>query len=206
MNKEQLTSSKFAGNGVYINDNNHYPDFEKLVNEHFNLMIEKGNKLFTTNNEGLFDAYLENLPQEARQHYNCSACRKFVNKYGGLVTISDMGEIESAIWNDTDVPEFFTSSVRTMKNIVLKSKVTGVFLSKNQTLGQPIAGGWNHLSVTLPSQMVYKLRSKNPGQAMAEKLEDFRILKAGLVEYPMEVVNQAVTILKTESLYRSENV
>ncbi|NFN93511.1 hypothetical protein FDB28_05265 [Clostridium botulinum] len=204
MNKEQLTSSDGAGNGVYINNNDQYPDFEKLVNEYFNLMINKRNKLFTTKCEGLFDTYLENLPQEARQHYNCSTCRKFINKYGGLVTISDMGEIESAIWNDSDVPEFFVSSVKAMKNMVLKSKVNGVFLSKNQTLGQAIAGGWNHLSVTLPSQMVYKSRLTSAGQAMAEKLEDFRILTDGLLEYPIEAVDQAVIILKTESLYRSE--
>lgn len=204
MNKEQLTGSNSADNGVYINDNDYYPDFEKLVNEYFNLMINKRDKLFTTKCEGLFDVYLENLPQEARKRYNCSTCRKFVNKYGGLVAISDTGKIESAIWNDSDVPEFFAPSVKAMKNIVLKSKVNGVFISKNQTLGQPIAGGWNHLSVTLPSQMVYKSRLTTAGQAMAEKLEDFRILTAGLLEYPIEVVDQAVTLLKTESLYRSE--
>lgn len=204
MNKDQLTSSNIAGNGEYINDNDQYPDFEKLVNEYFNLMITKRNKLFTTKCEGLFDAYLENLPQEARQHYNCSTCRKFINKYGGLVTISDMGEIESAIWNDSDVPEFFAQSVKAMKNIVLESKVSGVFLSKNNTLGKPVVGGWNHLSITLPSEMVYHSRLTTAGQAMAEKLEDFKILIAGLLEYPIEAVDQAVTLLKTESLYRSE--
>lgn len=91
-----------------------------------------------------------------------------------------------------------------MKNIVLKSKVNGVFFSENKTLGQPVTGQWHHISVELPSHMVYHSKLTNAGQAMAEKLEDFRILIAGLLEYPIEVVDQAVTLLKTESLYRSE--
>jgi hypothetical protein len=204
MNKDQLVSSNTAGNGEYINDNDEYPEFEELVNKYFNLMISKRNKLFTTNCDGLFEAFLANLPEEARQHYNCSTCRRFVNKYGGLVTISDMGEMESAMWNDRDVPEFFAQSVKAIKNIVLKSKVNGVFLSESKTLGQPVTGQWNHLSVTLSNDMIYQSRLTKAGQAMAEKLEDFKILTAGLLEYPIDAVDQAVILLKTEALYRSE--
>lgn len=97
MNKNQLTSSNIAGNGEYINDNDQYPEFLESVNKYFNLMIGKNNKLFTTNCDGLFEAYLANLPEEARQHYICSTCRNFINRYGGLVTISDDGEMQSVI-------------------------------------------------------------------------------------------------------------
>jgi len=204
MNKSELTIGNTAGDGEYINDNDQYPEFLESVNKYFNLMISKRNKLFTTNCDGLFEAYLANLPEEARQHYICSTCRHFINRYGGLVTISDNGEMESAIWNDSDVPEFFAQSIKAMKNIVLKSKVNGVFISENETLGQPATGQWTHISVTLPSDMVHHSRLTNAGQAMAEKLEDFRILTAGLLEYATEAVDQAVTLLKTESLYRSE--
>ena len=41
--------------------------------------------LFRTDANGLYDLFLNNLPAEARQHYNCNACRSFVNHYGGLV-------------------------------------------------------------------------------------------------------------------------
>lgn len=204
MNENQLAINNVIEKEQYINDHDQYPEFLESVKRHFNSILNKQAKLFTTNSVGLFDAYLDNLPEEVRQHYTCSACRNFIERYGGLVNISDSGEIESVIWNDSDVPEFFEQSVKAMKNIVLKSKVNGVFLSEIETLGQPVTGEWTHISVTLPSGMVYSSKLINARQAMTEKLEDFRILADSLLEYPIEVVKQAVILLKTESLYRSE--
>ncbi|MFD3447143.1 hypothetical protein ACFDTO_21330 [Microbacteriaceae bacterium 4G12] len=202
MNENELSINSAIENGKRINDR--YPEFRESISNYFNLVLSKGVQLFTTDSEGLFEAYLDNLPKEARQHYTCSACRKFISKYGGLVTISDDGEMESAIWNEGAVPEFFDLSVKAMKNIVMKSKVNGVFLSENKILGKPITMEWHHISVTLPSEMVYHSKLTNARQAMSEKLEDFRILMAGLLKYPIGAVEQAVTLLKTESLYRSE--
>ncbi len=181
-----------------------YPEFGLSIRTHFNSIVSQGVPLFTTDTEGLFEAFLSNLPDEARQHYTCNACRNFVNRFGGLVTISDNGETKSAFWNEKDVPAFFAKSVKAMKNIVLKSKVNGIFLSSDKVLGQPITGEWQHMSAVLPNAMVYGSRLITANQAMAEKREDFRILIAGLLEYPDHVVDQAVTLLKTESLYRSE--
>ena len=181
-----------------------YPEFSESLKNHFNSIIGNNVPLFTTDCEGLFDAFLNHLPDEARQHYTCRACERFVNNYGGLVTISDNGDLKSALWDENEVPGFFTSSVSAVRQIVLKSKVNGVFLSENKVLGQPITGEWKHMSVTLPVEMVYSSRLNTANQATSEKLEDFRILIAGLLVYPIEVVEQAVTLLKTESLYRSE--
>lgn len=202
MGEDNLITSNFTTK--YVNDNDRYPEFRESIKSRFNSIAGNGIPLFTTDSEGLFDLFLDSLPQEARQHYTCKACRNFVNRYGGLVTVSDNGEITSVLWDGNDTPEFFAPSVKAIKNIVLKSKITGVFLSENNVLGQPIAGNWNHMSVTLPSEMVFCSRLKNAGQEMAEKKEDYRILIAGLLEYSTDVVEQAVTLLKTESLYRSE--
>jgi len=202
MNENQLVINNAIESEERIND--HYPEFSASIINCFNLVMSKGGQLFTTDSELLFEAYLNNLPKEGRQHYNCSVCRNFISRYGGLVTISDNGEMESAIWNDSAVPEFFAPSVKAIKDIVLKSKVNGVFLSENELLGQPIAGEWDHISVALPSEMIYHSKLINARQAMSEKLEDFRILMTGLLEYPIEAVEQTVTLLKTESLYRAE--
>jgi hypothetical protein len=52
--------------------------------------------------------------------------------------------------------------------------------------------------------MVYKGLVKGINEVTAEKKADYTILMNGLVEYPLEAVEQAVTLLKSESLYRSE--
>lgn len=204
MNEKQLFIDKDIENKKYVNDQDQYPEFRELVKKHFDSILTLQKTLFTTNAEGLFEAYLDNLPKEDRQQYNCKTCKNFIERYGVLVTISESGEMESAIWNESNVPDLFKQSVKAMRNIVLKSKVNGVFISEIKTLGQPVTGKWNHLSVTLPSKMVYRPRLINARQAMAEKLEDFRILADSLLEYPIEAVEQAVTLLKTEALYRSE--
>ncbi|MGG4105229.1 hypothetical protein AAXB25_15030 [Paenibacillus lautus] len=91
-----------------------------------------------------------------------------------------------------------------MKQIVMKSRVTGIFLSSERTLGTPTSNGWSHMNVQLPASRVHRDRLKTAGQVMAEKKEDFRILIAGLIEYPLDAVNKAVTLLESESLYRSD--
>ena len=36
---------------------------------------------------GLFDTFLDNLPEGERQFHNCQACRRFTDAFGGLVTV-----------------------------------------------------------------------------------------------------------------------
>jgi hypothetical protein len=194
-------------NEKYDNSHDQYPEFEQVLKNNFNAALERGKQLFTTDSQGLYEAYLRNLPAEARQHYTCNACRHFIEKFGGLVVILDDGSIESAMWGENDVPDFFSKSVDAMRSIVLKSKVNGVFISGQQILGLPVTGEWSHYSVTLPADMIRRLngdRLKTADQIMAEKYEDFKMLKAAIIEYPLKIVNTALQLLQSEALYRSE--
>lgn len=183
-----------------------YPEFGASIKERFSAVVGNGLPLFTTDADGLFDIFLANLPAEARQHYTCNACKHFVHRYGGLVYIADSGVATPAIWDEAAVPKFFRDSVKLMKKAVAKAKVTGVFLSGNAVLGHPVTGSWEHMSVALPRRMVFASRLKTAGQAMAEKREDYRIVNSAIQEYRLTVVNQAITLLKSESLYRSDKV
>jgi hypothetical protein len=183
----------------------HYEDFSQLVKSRFNMVVSGNHPLFVTNAENLFDVYLNNIPEEGRQHYNCHACRHFINRFGGLAMITENGEMASALWNENDgIPSFFKNSVKAMKDVVNKAKVKGVFVSKESVLGQPTMGGWDHLAVSLPSRMVFKSRLLSANQAMAEKVEEFKMLIGGLVEYSPETVEKAVALLKTNTMYRSD--
>jgi len=192
-------------NNVYNNENDRYPEFEKNVKSYFDEAI-CNKKLFKTNVQGLFDLYLDNLPVEARQHYTCSSCRKFIERFGGLVTIDENGIMASAIWNEDIAPPFFKAAVLAMKTEVLNSKVIGVFISNSPVLGQPSTGKWNHLSVVVPEEMVNHSRLQTAGQVMAEKLEEFKMLTNALLDYTFETVEQAVVLLQSEALYRSDRV
>lgn len=192
-------------NNVYNNENDRYPEFEKNLKSYFDKAISS-KKLFKTNVQGLFDLYVDNLPVEARQHYTCSACRHFIERFGGLVTIDENGIMASAIWDEDMAPPFFKAAVLAMKAEVLNSKVRGVFISNSPVLGKPRTGKWNHLSVVVPEEMVNHSRLQTAGQVMAEKLEEFKMLSNALLEYTIETVEQAVVLLQSEALYRSDRV
>lgn len=159
--------------------------------------------LFTTDAAGLFGIFLAGLPEEYRQHYTCRACQRFVDTFGGLVTIDDEGLTHSAVWPVYDVPDFFQSSVYVMIWEVMKAKVTGVFLDSRKVWGQPETGPWFHMSVEL-AKPLFHASIKDAGQMMAEKKQDFLTLTAGLLEYPATAVDQAVRILEADVLYRGE--
>ena len=160
--------------------------------------------LFTTDSGNLVELYLSNLPAEERQHHTCHCCRRFLEQYGGLVNIGQDGKTRSALWTATHNPHLYQPAVEAMIKRVEKSKVTGVFVSREKKLGQFEAGGFTHFSLSHKSLHDHLVFSDN--QISAAKLEDFGTLNRALAEFKQEHVAQALTLLTAESLYRSEKV
>lgn len=181
--------------------NDGYEEFEKSIGSRISDLGDV--PLFTTDTENLFDTFLSNIPEHSRQHYNCHACRDFVNRYGGLVVILEGGEAIPAVWNG-NAPELFRPSVADMEKAIRKAKITGVFLSKEKTLGTPVTGEWTHMHAANPRIFVERLHTVH--EVMAEKKADFILLKQSMNEYPVEAINQALLLLKSDALYRSEKV
>lgn len=182
-----------------------YEAFLTSIRRGFAESLENSPPLFRTNASGLFSIFLDNLPDDARQHYTCNACRQFVERYGGLVTIAPDGETVPVFWSfGRDVPVFFRRSVVALHRAVCDAKVTGVFVSDLPVWGQPVTGDWHHIAV-MPN-VVYKNPLMTPAQHMAEKREDFKTLIAALRDFPVDVVRQAVNLLRSDTLYRSEKV
>jgi hypothetical protein len=161
-------------------------------------------KLFTTDATGLFNAFLAGLPAgRTRQLYTCHACRQFFDRFGGLVTIDERGTAESALWGFIP-PKTFDKSIATMQKIVRKSKVTGAFLTSKGPWGTPVTGEWSHIHVVPRGHLLSHSAKLTPGQRMAEKLEEYAMLRRGLADFPRAIIEQAVGLLNTDALYRSE--
>jgi len=188
------------------NYNNHdYEIFLTRFNSRFLAHLKNG-PLFSTDAEGLFAAYLANFPQGAeRQYHNCSACRHFIERYCPLVTIDEKGRTWPALL-DVEEDEQYGAALAAMADIVRKAKVTGVFLSSDCVLGSPVTGIWRHLAVEWPKAMRYTRVVLTANQAMAEKRQDFINVNRALADFTLPMLEQALTLLKTELLYRSEKV
>jgi hypothetical protein len=188
-----------------------YAPMLEAVREHFNYVVGEGRPVFQTDaHRGLFPAFINNLPADERQHHTCNACRRFVDKYGSLVVINEDGSKESVFWS-ANPGGIYGESFKVMRRIVVIARITGVFLSPETVWGLPnnrdrTAGcRWHHLSVKPPAAMVWKQRGlSNADQVMAEKREDYRMLQRGLAEFTVEAVAQALRVLRSDALYRSD--
>ncbi|MES0340712.1 MAG: hypothetical protein ABUK08_00190 [Candidatus Humimicrobiaceae bacterium] len=190
-----------------IKENDHrYNAFVRRIDASFNRYID--GPMFRTSAGTMFDYFLEHLPEEHRQYYNCNECRRFINKFGGLVSIDKDGRIHPVMWHlYEDYPKFFLEGVIAMREHVVNSFVTGAFYTDKTVLGTTESNGWSHFHVKVKVFSCIRPRSINtPFQEISEKLENYKLLSKALRKYSIESVKTAVTLLETGSLYRGDKV
>ena len=162
-----------------------------------------GGRWFTTDAAGLYDLYLSQLPGE-RQIHTCAACRRFIETFGALATLTDKGAIEPALWRETDVPPFYQPAIRALAEAVGRASVTGPFLTRATTWGKPLTGFWAHLAVEQAAPMPGLGRLLTPSQTMAAQREDFRTVATALEAFSPTLLHEALRVLKTDSVHMSE--
>jgi hypothetical protein len=186
-----------------------YQQFLTFVQERFLRHVTPTTKLFRTDAENLFAVYLNSLPYDDKQIHNCNTCRRFIDTYGGLVTVDEQGNTTSAIWGfdaDKDDVLVYSTALQNLSAVVAKAKIVGVFLSTDLVWGQPKTGKWTHLAVVPPPHLLFRIRDtiNTAEQAMAAKLQDFLTVRNALTEYNTNVLTTAVALLNTQILYQSE--
>lgn len=158
----------------------------------------------------LFESYLEGFTGDDRQYHNCHACRHFLERFGHLVTVDEMGVTHSALFNRDEAPARYHDSVHNMIVLLNGRPVEDVFYARSSILGTPLAGGWAHLHVklTLSSGRVWTNRAKTAFEGEAEKLQDLQQVQRALSDFPEELLTQVVDLLNVDgdALYRSEKV
>lgn len=177
-------------------------DYQQLEGQVAELISINQDQLFMTNVHNLFDTYLSNIPESSRQHYNCNCCKRFIENYGGLVTISPIsGEKIPLLWK-LSPNRFFEEATVSMNRRVSFAKINGVFYSGDITWGRPTTGEWTHLHGHNPK--VYSDALLSDYQKMAEKREEYVMLQRAMTEFPIEAVKQAVRVLNADALTQSE--
>lgn len=192
--------------------NDDYTPMLRAVQQKFDTTVGKGVPLFTTSVDGdrLWVKYLTAFPADERQHHTCHACRRFVQRYGGLVTVDGNGRLVSAMWGDA--PGVYRKGFAALQRLVESSVITGVFKSPAQTWGErqnldPKRGcTWHHMHVVVPASMVHKDALLSADQKAAALKEEYEMLRRGLGEYDADVVGKALAIVSSDTLYRGDKV
>src|SRR5690606_39834523 len=89
-----------------------------------------GVRLFQTRSPALFQRFLDLVPEARRQWHTCSACRKFVDRFGGLVAIDADGQVTPVMWDEASAPEVYAPAVRALAAAVARAPIARVYLSQ----------------------------------------------------------------------------
>ncbi len=184
----------------------HDADYAALltaVRGSFDAVAREAPAMLTVDTEGLWDAYLDGLPAE-RQVHTCHACRTFMRRFGGAVTVGDDGRLRSALWCSDVAPDFYGPALNTMRRLVESRPVGGVLIAKEATWGVPATGAWAHFAVTPPARLLHRDRLLTPGQAAAARREDRGTVARALAEFPPPLLEQALRVLEADALTRAE--
>lgn len=187
------------------NHDEDYPVFLAEFINSFGSTLASATAVFTTNAEGLYNAYLNNLPSEKQVH-TCHACRRFLEQYGSLVCVEDDGQLTPLVPKVSDeIPEFYHASVAAMHTTVKRARITGVFKTKERTWGLPQTGQWSHFAIKqVPLQHVHIDLLLTPFQYIAKKAENYKMVAQVLAEYKPNIVTEALRMFETDALNRSE--
>jgi hypothetical protein len=200
---------------VSIETDDGYADLEKLVRAR--VAAQSGPVFYTdVDPDQLWAAYLNGIAAgtedgevqaKKRQHYNCNCCKRFIQRYGSLVTVEKGGFIEPLLWTGNapgDWPEFFRTAILAMRKLLLASRINGVVVNTEEVWGTPVTGAWTHLAAKTNPDYRQDLTPEDSALREAVLKEDHGVLSRGLAEYNKDVAVQAVRVLNADALTRSE--
>lgn len=137
-------------------------------------------------------------PGAVRQHHNCQACRRFVQRYGGLVTVKPDGRVCSAVWpvGEGNNPYLQISAGMNIavSRFIRRGQITP-FVTNDTMLGETDSSGWTHFVLSIPENMRYK-GPLEPHEVVAQKQQDMLTVRRAMIRYTPPPLRDLHTILQ----------
>lgn len=157
----------------------------------------------------LFPVYLDSFSDPAqRQFHNCSCCRGFLKRYGGLVTVAADGTVTPLMWaahaDLQGIPAEYGGTVLRLYQTVAKARIKRPFLSADPDWGVAESGGFSHFHIRPPTSVLHKRGVYTAGQTMAQKEQEFKSLVYGLRSYSRATFVKALALLQGGTLKRGD--
>lgn len=189
-----------------------FKEFQKALKKQFKTMNRPPLFVVDIEPDKLWEKYLASFPPgtnevyRERAEHDCSCCRGFIKKAGGLVALKD-NELVS-IW-DMKVDGFYQVVADEMSKFVKKAKIKDLFLHYEKSVGtlynrESVDGEiltWNHFHVDLPEACTVR-RGSEIAPAIGEYRESRNVLKRGLTELTEESMQIVLELISQDSLYR----
>lgn len=158
-----------------------------------------------TDPEVIWNLYLNTIPEDKRQSNNCHCCRRFIQQFGSVVTLSENLELNT-IW-DVDVQdEEYHEAVHTLRDFVRKGDIQDLFLTDQAQAGTPQNHDikrdviWTHFNANVPSKCVARLDTIPTKLAQTRDSSSMLARFAG--EITIEAVRSVLELIDSNALYR----
>lgn len=185
-----------------------YRNLQLLIKRSVSMAVEP---LFVADVPNLAAIFLEALPADRRQTYNCSICKEFINKYGPLVSIDRIsGRSTSVLWEARDT-QFaigcFRPAIEAAQAAVEAARVRCLFVASGQVWGSSSSTSpptavrpemtWSHLVARVGLMPVRNIAEAERMQAEVTKL--YQGLKQSLDRFSLQMFEQAAQIVQEVS-------
>ena len=204
-------------------DETPYRQFLSYLHAHFSHMVSDQKNIFETDAEDLWELYLRKIPAAHRQHYTCTCCRQFIQRYGHLAIIQKSGSVVSPLWSlpENVIPREIVEAIRALNHSVSLATIKGPWYADPalggtlgnpetfmRTMTKPKKERWWHLSVVnLPKHFEYRPTPLTSiGQYMATKRQNYANVSMAICDFSKATLEKAISLLKSEALSRPETV
>lgn len=202
-NRNKAQQKLETASALAHNHDHDYSVLLKAVTDTFNSL--NTSVVFQTDAADLFETYLEHIPDTERQLHNCNACKVFLRRYGGLVTVnSSDGTLVPLMWNLDAAPEFYHNTFSALQTKIRRARIVSQFFTTERVWGTPVTGAWSHIAVVPLESMIYKERAFTASQARAASKERFKTVSIALSDFKAAALDEALRILNADVLSRSD--
>lgn len=158
-----------------------------------------------TDRRQLYTRYLDALPTEVKQQYNCNTCRGFVRRYGGLAIVNDDGSLMPILWSSemsalmSPAEPGCVALARHFEGakVLTEFKITSEVKAKMRSAAQ--SGGFNHMYLEAPDRRVQEVKGL-PGFAKASTTELAKMLSRVFEDNSLATVQRVAQIFETDKL------
>jgi len=186
--------------------------FQLAMNKHFNKLM-KEDHLFVVNIEpdAIWDQYLKSFDTEdnpifrERTEHDCSTCRQFVKRAGGIVKINKDLSV-TTIWDIKCSEEGYQKVADRMSAFIKKAAVEMVFVTSEKNFGvesnretiDGIVHQWNHLYGVVPQKHFIH----NPSLVLGKCRDDWFVLLRSVSEISLDAAETVLELIDQKSIYR----
>lgn len=156
---------------------------------------------FVTEGPLLFQAYVNSFKKDSdKAEHNCRACAEFIERHGRLAFINDNGEVVPALWDHTRTSGIYRAPIKAMESIVRGSTIQSIAYFDAATLGRPMDGGFQHMSIQHNNKPRQVKKQGDQFGEMAIEREHFNNLSRSLASFNVTLVRRVLKFIQNESL------